>query len=134
MPVPGGLLHCACMSGYLDSSNALAATGSASAAASVIAPIALRIGMILLPSKSSACGLSRPAISAARRSVVIAERVVNVAQEAGPGGDALWGGPFPIEIGERIGCEDFLLGLSLVEQLFDPVARHDHHVVEFLKV
>src|SRR5271167_208943 len=50
MPVPRGRLHWACISGYLDSSNALATAGSTSAAASMIAPIALRIDMTLLPS------------------------------------------------------------------------------------
>src|SRR5579862_6239681 len=49
MPVPRGRLHCACMSGYLDSSCASAATGSMSAAASTIAFISSRNNMVFTP-------------------------------------------------------------------------------------
>src|SRR6266849_8973343 len=79
-------------------------------------------------------GTSPPPIPLAYRSIMIAERVVHVAQEARAGCDALWGGPFRIEIGQRIGGEDFLLALSGIEQFLHPVARRDQHVVEFLEV
>src|SRR5579864_7909707 len=53
MPTPRGRLHWACMSGYFDSSNACAATGSVRAAARMMAPIRLRFGMTFLRSRTA---------------------------------------------------------------------------------
>src|ERR1700693_1796780 len=57
--------------------------------------------------------LLRHSIPWASRSILIAEPVVDVAQEAGVGCDAL-SGPFGVEIGNRIGREHFRFALALV--------------------